>query len=243
MNCEFIALRLTRHTDRQSILTAYSRQLGRVSLAVPATQGPAARRLRGLVMPLSVAEGVVATRPGRSVLPVSQVRQAMPLPSLRSDPAKQLTAVFLAEVLDKLLADAGADEPLFRFLEESMRVLDRTTGTEALNFHICFMALLTRHLGIDPDLETFRQGRVLDMRAGRWLDSAPADHHDWLDSSESLAAARLAQMTYGNMGRYKYTRPQRARVLNGMLGYYSIHYVSLLTLRSLEILRAFGPDV
>ncbi|QCD42146.1 hypothetical protein E7747_07590 [Duncaniella dubosii] len=36
MNLHLVALRTTKYSDTQTILTAYSRELGRVSLAMPA---------------------------------------------------------------------------------------------------------------------------------------------------------------------------------------------------------------
>lgn len=243
MDLQFIALRLTRHNDRQSILTAYSRERGRVSLAVPATAGPAARRVRALVMPMSVAACVADFRPGREVSPASQVRQAVALPSLHAHPGKQMTALFLAEVLNVVLADGAPDPALFDFIVSALRVLDGAEGMAAANFHICFLAQLTRPLGIAPDMASYGPGRVLDLRGGAWRQAPPIGHDDFVAGAEAQGTRRLAQMTFANMGRYKYTRPQRARVLNGILGYYSLHYVSLASLRSLEVLRSLTADV
>ena len=50
LNC--IALRTVRYSDRNSILSVYTLQQGRMSLLVPAGTGKAAARLRALLMPL-----------------------------------------------------------------------------------------------------------------------------------------------------------------------------------------------
>ena len=49
-----IALRTTKHSDRHSIVTAWSEQLGRVGLLVSAGNGREDRRRRALMMPLSL---------------------------------------------------------------------------------------------------------------------------------------------------------------------------------------------
>ena len=50
---EAIALRMVRYNDRHSILSAYSRQAGRMSLLVPAGPSASARRVRALLMPMA----------------------------------------------------------------------------------------------------------------------------------------------------------------------------------------------
>lgn len=242
MDIHFIPLRLTRHTDKQSILTAYSREMGRISLAVPASSGRAAARVRALVMPLSLVECVVTPRPGREVLAMSQVQPSETLPELHADPVKQMAAMFVAEVLLYILADGSADTGVYDFLVGSIRALDGAHGRGVANFPLCFLGQLTRVLGIEPDVSTYRPGATMDLRDGVWRESAPL-HPDFLDAPEAAGARRLTQMTYANMGAYKYTRAQRARVLDDILNYYTLHYVSLRRLRSLEVLRSLATDV
>ena len=56
MKLSIVALKVTRYSDAQSILTAYSRELGMVSLALPAGSSRSAVRMRALTMPFGVAE-------------------------------------------------------------------------------------------------------------------------------------------------------------------------------------------
>ncbi|MDE6684431.1 MAG: DNA repair protein RecO, partial [Duncaniella sp.] len=72
---------------------------------------------------------------------------------------------------------------------------------------------------------------------GIWRDCLPL-HGEILTPEESAEAARLARMTYTNMKYFRYTRSQRARVLDTVLRYYSLHVTPLSGLRSLEILRS-----
>ncbi|MDE6153062.1 MAG: recombination protein O N-terminal domain-containing protein, partial [Muribaculaceae bacterium] len=46
-----IALRTVRHSDRHSILSAYTRQRGRMSFLIPAGNGREATRRRAMLMP------------------------------------------------------------------------------------------------------------------------------------------------------------------------------------------------
>lgn len=237
MNLHFIALKATKHSDTQSILAAYSRELGRVSFALPAGAGKAAVRMRALTMPLSLVECASDPRPGREILPMRQAVQAVALPELHTDPFKQMVAMFLSEVLAAVLPGGGPDQGMYDFLEASVRILEAADSRQTANFHICFLYNLGRRLGIEPDVSTYVEGSILDMADGTWRLTAPL-HRDYLLPEASALAWRLSRMTFANMDHFRFNRNERNAILDGILEYFSIHYVSMRRLRSLDILRS-----
>lgn len=236
MNLHLVALRTTKYSDTQTILTAYSRELGRVSLAMPAGKGKSSARMKALAMPLSVIECVSEPRPGREILSMRQVQQGVALKSLHSDPVKQMIAMFLSEVLAVTLQGGDPDEAMFDFLVACIEVLDKADAAGTANFHICFLFNLARHLGIEPDASTYTEGSVFDMADGRWRRSMPL-HRNFLATADSEIAYRLSRMTFSNMHRFRFNRRERNAIVDGILGYYSLHYVLMRHLRSLDILR------
>ncbi|MDE6859778.1 MAG: DNA repair protein RecO [Duncaniella sp.] len=237
MNLSLIALKVTKHSDKQSILTALSRERGRVSLALPAGSGKSSARMKALTMPLCVIECVTDSRSEREIIPMRQVHQLIPLRTIHSNPVKQMVAMFLAEVLNALLRETNEDESLFDFITRCIRILDEADGTGTANFHICFLYQLGRLSGIEPDTSTFTPGSILDIRDGIWRQTMPL-HREYLTPEESAAAYRLSRMTFSNYYKYRYTREERNRILNALLHYLSVHFVSLRNIHSLEILRA-----
>ncbi len=237
MKLTFVCLRLTRHSDSRSVLTAFSRELGRVALSVPAGQGRGAARIRALTMPLSVVQCETTSAPGREILPMRQAVPAAVFGSLHSHPVKQLTAMFVAELLSGVVRHGGQDEGVFDYVCRVASVLDAAPDEALANFILCFMSGLAVTLGIEPDTSTWRPGRILDLREGLWRPTAPL-HSESLDPAASDAAYRLTRMTFGNMARYKFTRDERRRALDGMLRYFTIHLGSLGSLRSLGVLRS-----
>lgn len=236
-NLTLITLRLIRHSDRQSILTAFSRERGRISLAVAAGGGRSAARMQALAMPLSLLHCSVLIRPGREIFTLRSAMPAQALPSIHSHPVKQLSAMFLAEVLTAVLRDNQGENRLYDFIEGAIRLLDSTDSPRAVaNFHIWFLYRLAALLGIEPDTSSYRHGSLLDLRDGLWRTSMPL-HGQALDGADSAAAWMASRITAGNMDRFAYTRAERNRLLDGILSYYSIHLTDLTRLRSLSILR------
>lgn len=237
MNLTLVALKVTKHSDKQSILTALSREWGRVSLSLPAGNGKSAARIRALTMPLCVIECVTDRRSGREIIPMRQVQQIMPLSSVHSHPVKQMVAMFLAEILAAVLRETNEDAALFDFITACIDILDNADEHATANFHICFLYQLGRMLGIEPDTSTYTPASILDIRDGIWRRSMPL-HGDCLTPEESEAAYRLSRMTFSNYNKFRYAREERNRILDALLHYLSIHYVSLRNLHSLDILRA-----
>lgn len=231
-----IALRTVRHTDRHSILTAYSLELGRVAFAIPAGAGREALRRRALLMPLALVECVADIRPGREVMIMHEPRAEEPLTSLRTNPVKSSLVMFIAEVLGVVLRDGPPDELSYAYIHNAVTLLDRLPTESVANFHLMFLYGLGRFLGIEPDVSGYRQGMVFDMLDGRFRLSAPMHRH-YLDPVQSGAVVALSRMNPANMHLFKMSRHERNQLLDGILQYYSLHYTGLQSLRSLDVLR------
>ncbi len=63
-------------------------------------------------------------------------------------------------------------------------------------------------------------------------------HRRFLPPKESAVAMLLSRMTFANMHRFRFNRTERNAIIDAMLEYYSIHYVSMRSLKSLDILRS-----
>lgn len=230
-----VALRTIKYDDRRSIVTTWSDALGRISLIVPAGSSREARRRRALMMPLSVFEGEVDVRPGRELLSIRDVRPVHVSLSTAADPAKAVVAMFLSEVLERLLRPSQPDEELTAFLHESIEALDSMgTAVGVANFPVVFLYRLTHFLGITPDEGTWHEGRVLDLLDGVYRAGAPV-HGRYLDAAESRVAAMLARLDYVNSARLRLPRTVRRTMLERLLSYYTLHHVSLQSLRSTHV--------
>lgn len=234
-----IALHTVRHSDRQSILAAWTLERGRVGILMPADNGREARRRRALTMPLALFEGVESTRPGRDLLLLRDLRPSAVTQSLHSHPVKGAMAMFLAELLDSVLRTTQPDERLWRFLTASVQALDAMTApTGVANFHLWFMRALATLTGIAPDFGSWRPGAVFDMREGLFRRTAPL-HGRYLLPAEAEGVRLLGRLTAENMARVRLNREVRGRMLDGLLEYYALHgALPSGGLRSLEVVRS-----
>lgn len=234
---QILVLRVTPYSDRHSIVWAYSRREGSVSLLAGAGAGRGATRNRALLMPLSVVECVADIRPGRDIHPISQLRPLIAPTSMLSMPGRVMTAQFLAETLGIVLAEGQADEGMWAFLTQSVSVLGDPAARGMANFHIAFLFALARVAGISPDMSTYRPGYCFDMVDATFTPTLPL-RRAALDARDADAMASLARMNYRNMHMYKMNRADRNRALDVAIDYFSLHYASLRSLHSLGVLRS-----
>lgn len=231
-----LPLRVTAHSDRTSILSAYSRELGALAFAVPAGNGPGAARRRALLQPLTHLEVQASLRPGRDVHTFREPRPLQLLHEVMASPVRSALVMFMAEALLPVLRQGEADPLTFDFIVDAMSRLNRR-DTPPANFHLTFMVRLAGLLGIAPDCGDYCPGRVFDMIDGVFRSSAPL-HGRSLSVEESAVAAALLRIDWDNQGHFRFSRAERARALDRILEYYTLHYANLSALKSPSVLAA-----
>lgn len=231
-----MTLRTVKYDDRRSIVAAWSVERGRVAFLVPDGAGREARRRRALMMPLCLFEGECDVRPGRELLSIRDLRPLAVLPDLAGEPMKVVVAMFVAEVLERVLRQAAPDAVLSEFLFRSVALLDALPpGRAVANFPVVFLFKLGSFLGIEPDCGEAARGRIFDMREGRFRRSAPTSGR-WLDAGEARWVRVLHAMSLERAGRLRMGVETRRHVLDRVLEYYSMHLVSMAGLHSPDVL-------
>lgn len=231
-----LPLRLTQHSDRTSILQAYSREMGAVSFAVSSGAGGGATRRRALLQPLTPLEVVASVRPGRELHTFREPRVVRPTQLILADPERRAVVMFLAEALQIVLRQADADPATFDFIEDAIGRLN-TPGIAPANFHLTFLIGLSVMLGIAPDAGSYRPGMIFDMIDGVFRPSAALHGHS-LSPEASAAAATLLRLDWQNMSRLHMSASVRTEALDRILEYYTLHYANLSAMKSPAILHA-----
>ena len=232
-----ITLRTIKYSDRKNILTAYTLENGRMAFAVSAGAGASASRMRALLMPLSVLECEAQVQPGREIHPLLQASPMTPLHGIHTHPIKASVALFIAEILSIMLREYPADAYLWQYISYSIKTLAELPTERIANFHICFLFGLAKMIGIAPDTTEYKEGMIFDMGNGMFRLSAPLNSRH-VTAKDSAAVAILSRISYRTMHLWRMSREERQTLLDGILEYISIHYVSLSNLKSLDVVRS-----
>lgn len=232
-----ILLRITRYNDRHDIALGLTREGGAVSFMLPAGKGRGASRMRALLMPGSIVEGELNMGVGRTIGSLGDVMPMIPLHAVYANPVKGSVAMFIADVVAAVTAEGSSDPLLWDFVAGSMEALNALSPSRLANFPLVFMASLAGVLGIAPDSGSFSRGRILDLRDGIYRPTHPP-HSDTATAAESRVVAFISRLDYSNMHRLRLSRDDRARLLDGMLKFVTLHHARVDSLRTLEVLRS-----
>ena len=231
-----IALRTVKYNDRNSILAAYTRQHGRLSLLIPAGTSREAKRIRAICQPMGSFSCVADIRPNRDIYRISDIKANNLLNTSAAAPFRAPLTLFIADFLSALLREPQQDSHLFSFLSATARNLATLPAPAAANFHIAFLIHLQHFLGIEPDWSTFSPGYVFDLADGIFRPSPPL-HNRFLPSAEAQIAHTLRRINIRTAPLFRFSRADRNNILDRLIQYYSIHFPGVGSTSSLGILR------
>ena len=230
-----IVLSTVKYGDSGMVVQMLTDRYGRQSYMV---QGVRSSRGRGskmaLFQPLFVLEFEGLESSHSDLHKMREVQNEVVFKSVPYDIRKSTMALFMAEVLYRLVGESEANEPLFDFVYHSIRALDEIDEGVA-NFHLWFLANLSRYLGYFPGNEHLK-GSLFDMREGLYTRTLPL--HDHVMSVEEAELLRdLTECDLECLGEIPLNREQRVAMLSRLVEYYSIHLDAIRSVRSIEILQ------
>ena len=230
-----IVLYSIRYGDNGLITTIYTEAFGRMSFIMQGIHRKKSPVKANLLSQLSLLEMEVDFKPGRELQRVREIKNISPFGSIPYEIAKSTQALFLAELLHKVLREEESRPDLFEFLFHSIQVLDLMEDGIS-NYHLIFLIQLARYLGFAPTNNYSEANPVFDMVAGRFIP-LPPDHPWFLSVFESSVLSRLIGMNYQNSHEFGPDQRLRSVLLQSILDYFGLHIGSKINLKSLEILR------
>lgn len=231
-----IVLRSISYNDKYAIIHMYTEAFGRASYLVARSRGKKSTVSKALFMPLSVVEMEVEHLNKRDLHRIHETKLCYPLTELFCNPVKNVLALFVSEVLFRVVKETEPDPRLFEYLYESIQLLEFADKGVA-NFHLVFLLRLLYYMGIYPNAESYVPGTYFDMQNGVFVDCIPMHRH-YLNKEESVFFARLLRISFENMSLYSFSRQDRMGVINRILEYYRLHLPDFPEIKSLSVMQS-----
>ena len=225
-----IVLHSIPYNDKYSIIYMYTEAFGRASYLVARSRGKKSSVSKALFMPLSVVEMEVEHLNKRDLHRIRETKLCYPLTEVFCNPVKNVLALFLSEVLFRVVKETEPDPHLFEYLSESIQLLELSDkGVANLR--------LLHYLGIYPNVESYVTGSCFDMLNGVFVDRIPMHRH-YLNPQESVVFVRLLKISFENMSLYSFSRQDRVSVINRILEYYRLHLPDFPEIKSLSVMQS-----
>lgn len=164
----------------------------------------------------------------------AEVHSGLLLSSIPFDVRKSTIALFMAEVLHRLVKENQHDERLFDFVWGSIEALDQMEEGVA-NFHLWFFSHLCHLLGFSPGNE-YSEGCWFDIPEGVFCRERPLTEY-CLTPENALILRDMLECDVRYLAEIGLNRHQRVEFLSSLVTYYGYHLDTISAIRSIKILQ------
>ncbi len=211
-----IVFRFTKFRETSIIVSIFTEAFGLQRYIVNGVRTKSPKNKIALYQPLTLLDMVVYHRENANIERIKEARCYYPFQTLGTDVRKSTIAMFINELLNKVVKQESHDEALFLFLSDSLQAIDKLADRFE-NAHLTFMIHLSRHLGFGPQFANeILGGRVADEETERIL-------------AELLRANPGQMITISHI--------QRRIILDLLIKFYGDHIENLGEFRSVQVLR------
>lgn len=165
---------------------------------------------------------------------MKDIAASVPLTSLPFDVRKSTIALFMAEVLYRLIREEEPNPHLFDFISSSVHALDAMQEGVS-NFHLWFLVKLSYFLGFYPG-NGYAAGNYFDVMRGEFVPLSPS-HQMVINKDNARLLGTLMESRVDRLGSIALNRGQRVEFLNALLVFIGYHADTIHTVKSIDILR------
>lgn len=230
-----VVLHTLKYGDSAMVVYLLTDTGGRRSYMV---QGVRSRSGRGsklaLFQPMFPVEFEGLESPRQQMHRFKEVRAGFLLQQIPFDVRKSTMALFMAEVLYRLVRESEPNDALFHFVWHSVGALDQMEEGVA-NFHLWFLAQLSRLLGFAPGND-YTEGSWFDVREGLYVAQQPP-HPALLSQEHARTLCELLRTEAGELQSIPLNRSRRTAFLDALLAYLGYHLDAVSAVQSVRILR------
>jgi len=236
-----IILHTTRYGESSLVVHCYTEQFGRQTFMAKGVRKSRRNNRSNLFQPLFILDFEIYYKESRNMHLVKEVSRAFPINSIPYDITKSTQAIFMAEVLYRVVREEEPNPMLAHFLINSINYLDALENPMP-DFHIIFLFQLSRHLGFFPQNNFDLIHPYFDLVSGRFK-SAFMDSEKQLDEETSALWSCYLGLDYQEAIHTQYSSEQRKKVLDQVVKYYRNHVEGLGEIRSLDVLHTVFHDL
>jgi DNA repair protein RecO (recombination protein O) len=223
------------YSDSRVIAKIFTEHSGVESFILTISRSKKGKIKNNLLQPLTQLDLVVDYRDKGGLQSVREISCSEPYLHLQEDIVKTSIALFLAEVLYKSVKEEEANEALYSFVSSSLHILDLQQEGVA-NFHLCFLAQLSKFLGFYPQQNVSGEKSFFDLRDGVFKNTFP-DHLHYLDPPEARIFEKIFQTNYSDMNTLMLSGEARRMMVKDLLRYYDLHLSNMHEVKSHTVLE------
>ncbi len=228
-----IVLNKIQYGDTSLIVVIYTEKFGMQTYMVKGARGKKSNKKNSLFFPFALLDLEVYHRANKNMQSLKEARISQPLNGILFDIHKNVTSLFLAEVVRKTIQEEESNNKLFDFLYNSICYFNLNEVNNSI-FHLFFLCKFTKFLGFYPQLNYSIETSFFDLDNGTFISY---QHAHCLPQKVSKQLYLLFKSTLGNFPRIDIPSIEVNAILNGILNFYAMQMHGFNRLNSLAVIR------
>ncbi len=239
-NTRGIVFHQIKYTDNSVIVTIYTDVFGLQTYMIRGIRSKKSGFKPALLQPLSIVDLIVYHKERSDLQHIREITSNYPFRSVPFDIVKSSIVLFLSEVLYKSIKEVEPNSGLFKFLSDSIRLLDNTEAGKSI-FHFIFLFQLTRSLGFFPNKEVSAPITTFNLMEGTFNKSDTQEQF-YIRQPFSNYIYELINSGFEDLPEIKIPQNHRSELLTIILKYYEVHLSGFGNIKSHKVLQQILSD-
>lgn len=229
MSTKAIILKSTNYTNTSLILQLLTNDYGRISAIIKGIRKKNPSKPQSYFLPLNLVN-VELAESKNELKTIKDIDLEYLSNSIFHSFNKTSQAIFISEVILKTVREKNKDENLFNFIFNSIKFLNEIE-INCANFHISFLALLTKYIGIFPENTLDSKKQNFDIANGSFLEKKNTP-----PSYSEIILKKFFTCKYSELNSIKLNSIQRNEVTKILLKFYLFHFPGMGKINSHKVL-------
>ncbi len=233
-----IILRSIKYGETSLVVTAFTELFGVQTYMVNGVRSAKKTGLKAsLYQPASIVDMEVYHNEKSSMHRIRECNRTHVFMQVLSDVVKNSIAVFMMELLYKLLKQPEQNTDLFYFCEDALVQLDTASPEVAANFPLFFSLQLSHFFGFKIDDNFSEENTFLDLQEGNFVAEKPTHAYFLEAENAALSSELLKIMIPAELNQLKLNHLKRRELLQKYMEYYALHIHDFGVMKTLVVMQ------
>lgn len=233
-----IVLRTIPYGDTSLIATLYTERFGLESYIINGIRSSKKSSVKGnLFQPSAILELEVYHNELKKLQRIRDARWHYLYREVFFNIRKNTVALFMAELLQKMIKQSENNPALYGFIEEALIQLDQADAKVAAGYPLFFALNLTSYFGFSIYNSYSEERKILDLMEGLFVAEIPL-HPYFVEGELSRAISQLLLIEQSqDLQQLMWSLSTRRQLLERVLLFYSLHIQDFGLMKSLSVLQ------
>ena len=233
-----IILRTIKYGETSLVVTAFTELFGVQTYMVNGVRTAKKTGMKAaMYQPASLLEMIVYYNEKNTMHRIREANRSFVFDKVQTEVVKNSIAVFMMELLYKLLKQPEPNADLFHFCEDILLQLDQASPQVAANIPLFFTLQLSHFFGFRIDDNISGKNIFLDLQEGNFVEEKPA-HLYFLEGDNAALTAELLRIRLpAELDDLKMNHIKRRELLAKYMEYYSLHIADFGQMKTLAVME------